>query len=300
MQDEFGFNNISSVEFCVSTADGDEHGNYLIPCDENVQNALKEMLHDTAAQLENDIDDHQEYELSEKYASREALVGDLAADEMTMPRSLFDEEGWEPNPGVLAAPETVSYYFAVYRDNTHRKLIAVRRAAQFKGVVKSRLIRLFDDSLQLMEDRLFKLDRDFDFLITSQHVFILHPTGFENVAEIEELVTAKACEKARALGTQVRFADFTRIEAFVARHKRAARLVAALSARDGLAQIQRSRFISAAAETSVSIEDVGRKIGPALGSEIAFLELLDHRRYTTAIKTGPKEAFVANSRKQIR
>jgi hypothetical protein len=46
--------------------------------------------------------------------------------------------------------------------------------------------------------------------------------------------------------------------------------------------------------------NIGRRIGPAAGSELAFLELLDDRRYATAIETGPKEAFVASSRKPVR
>lgn len=58
--------------------------------------------------------------------------------------------------------------------------------------------------------------------------------------------------------------------------------------------------MSAARDTNVSIEEHGRKINPAAGAELAFLELLDDRRYTAGIKTGPKEAYVASSRRPVR
>jgi hypothetical protein len=213
--------------------------------------------------------------------------------------SLYDEEGWTPNPRALDTPASIPYYFAVFRDATERKLLGVRQAAQFKGVISKRLIRLLDDSLTMIEDRVFKLDNDFDFLVTAQHVYILRPAGFERIAQVEKFASAKAREKTLALGGQVTFVDFEALADFVAGHKRAARLVAALSARAGLNEIQKSRFRLAAADTGVTLQNVGRKIRPAPGSEMPFLELLDDRRYTTAIKTGPKEAYVASSRKPI-
>jgi len=77
-------------------------------------------------------------------------------------------------------------------------------------------------------------------------------------------------------------------------------MVVALTSRGGLDNIKRSKFVIAARETNVALINIGRRIGPAAGSELAFLELLDDRRYATAIKTGPKEAFVASSRKPVR
>ena len=45
MRDEFGFDHIQSVEFCVSVTTGrDAHVNYLVPVDQTVQDALKQVL----------------------------------------------------------------------------------------------------------------------------------------------------------------------------------------------------------------------------------------------------------------
>jgi hypothetical protein len=73
-----------------------------------------------------------------------------------------------------------------FRDNLGRKVIGVRQATQFKGAFKAHFMSVIDDTLRMVPDRVFKLDNQFDFLITAQHVYILHPAGFERVAEIEE------------------------------------------------------------------------------------------------------------------
>src|SRR2546426_481228 len=80
-------------------------------------------------------------------------------------------------------PATVFCYFARLTDSKGRRLTALRRATQFKGVLKSRLLRLVTDSLKLVEDHIFKLDRDFDLLIDSANVHILRPSGFEFAGE---------------------------------------------------------------------------------------------------------------------
>src|SRR5437868_3544326 len=120
----------------------------------------------------------------------------------------------------------------------------------------------------MVADRLFKLDNQFDFLITRDYIYILHPTGFERIAEIEAFSLARAQEVALSLGEKVKFLDFTSVAEFVGGHKRAARLVAALSARDDLATIKRTMFYRAATETGVTLVKSGHKMAPARGSEI--------------------------------
>jgi hypothetical protein len=52
------------------------------------------------------------------------------------------------------------------------------------------------------------------------HVYILHPAGFERIAEIEEFAAAKAHQMTLALGTKVKFISFTELANYVAKHKR--------------------------------------------------------------------------------
>jgi hypothetical protein len=233
MRNEFGFNQIQSVEFCVNVRmNRDIHGNYLVPIDQSVQDALKQVLEATLVAVEAGDGDWAPYELSEKYASRESLRADLTADAMASVRALHEEEGWDIKAGALADPKKIIYYFAVFRDNRGRRLTAVRQATQFKGAFKGRFLSVIDDTLRMVADRVFKLDDQFDFLITAQHVYILHPAGFERIAEIEEFAAAKAHAMTRALGSTVKFIDFGDLADYVAKHRRGARLVAALNGRN--------------------------------------------------------------------
>jgi hypothetical protein len=101
--------------------------------------------------------------------------------------------------------------------------------------------------------------------------------------------SVKAEEMTLRLGDTVKFLDFTGLAQVVAKHKRAPRLVAALKARSDLGAVY---VFPGGRRTGVKLEKVGRKLVPKAGDEIGCLELLDHRRYTTALKAGPKPAFV--------
>ena len=80
MRDEFGFDRIRSVEFCANFGDSKKGPvNYLVPSDESVQDALKEVLAATVAAFGPDGDDWAAYELSEKYAATESLRADRQA-----------------------------------------------------------------------------------------------------------------------------------------------------------------------------------------------------------------------------
>jgi hypothetical protein len=303
MWGQFDFDHINSIEFCVALEEDNESEQALVPCDVSVQDALRDMLRSTARYIEtaDEEDELRDYELSEKYSSRERLVAEINADIMEVPKSIFDAEGLISRPDALNEPEHVAYYFAVFRDASGHKIVGVRRAAQFKGVLKARLIRVLNDSLRLIEDNVFKLDNEFDLLITQQHVYIMHPAALDQIADIEEQVFAAAHEKTLELGSAIRFADFRGIADVAASKKRVARLVANLHARDDLEQLKKSKVIAAAKENKLKLEKVGTKVRPVAGSEAAFLELLDNRRYTVDIKTGRNtEAFIARSRKRVR
>jgi hypothetical protein len=300
MRSEFGFDKIKSVEFCVNVhTTGDNRASYFVPTDQSVQDALKQVLAATVAAIEPEGGDWAPYELSEKHASRESLRADLSAAPMASVRALHEEEGWATNAGALDDPKKIVYYFGVFRDTSGRRLTAVRQATQFKGAFKGRFLSVIDNTLRMVTDRVFKLDDQFDFLITAQHVYILHPAGFERVAEIEKFAAQKARELTLALGMTVKFIDFSDLADYVAGHKRGARLIAALSIRTDLQAIKRSMFVKAAKEAGVLLKKKGRNLIPEKGSEIGCLEMLDDRRYTTALKPGPKPAFVASSRRRL-
>jgi hypothetical protein len=300
MRSEFAFDQIQSVEFCVNVRTNSSiRASYLVPIDRSVQDALKQVLDATLVAIEPEDGRWDPYELSEKHAFKESLRANLTARAMASIRALHEEEGWAINAGALTDPKKIIYYFGVFRDNRRRRLTAVRQATQFKGAFKGRFLSVIDNTLRMIQDRVFKLDDQFDFLITAQHIYILHPAGFERIAEIEKFAAAKAQQMTLGLGTKVKFIDFTELANYVAKHKRGARLVAALNERSDLHMIHKALLVKSAKETGIELEHTGGKLVPLKGSEIGLLEMLDDRRYTTALRPGPKPAFVASSRRRI-
>jgi hypothetical protein len=244
--------------------------------------------------------DWTEYEASEKYSSIEPIRADTSDDDMRSIRTLFESEGWPVNSSALSDPTKLVYYFGVFRDKAGRKLVGVRQATQFKGACRGRFISIIDDTLTMVADRVFKLDSHFDFIITKEHIYILHPKGFERIAELESSILASAAAAALELGKKITFLDFTSLADYVGKHTRAARLVSALKNRTDLHVIKREMFSRAAKESLIILEKMGRKLTPAKGNELGCLELLDDRRYTAALRPGPKSAYVAHSRRPVK
>src|SRR2546421_8045947 len=87
MRNEFAFNQIQSVEFCVNVrTNGGSRASYLVPIDDSVQDALKQVLDATLVAIEPEDGRWDPYELSEKHASKESLRANLTAGAMASVR----------------------------------------------------------------------------------------------------------------------------------------------------------------------------------------------------------------------
>src|SRR5207249_6673088 len=105
------------------------------------------------------------YEASEKHGGEEYLYLPLDDDLSAPLKALHEAVNLDPAANALEDPGQVFCYFTRLTDAKGRKLTALRRATQFKGVLKNRLIKFGDDTLRNIEDRVFKLDTEFDLLI---------------------------------------------------------------------------------------------------------------------------------------
>src|ERR1700761_6006197 len=161
-----------STEFGVARDDAAGKNFSIMPVDENVQEALEEMATDTWETL-SQTEEPEEYQPSEKYASQEAIYMPLDSDMASLLRELHEADNILLDSTALAEPKTVAFYFARFSDSRGRRLTGVRRASQFKGILKNRLVRLVSDSLKIVEDQTFKLDRDYDLLVDSVNVYVL-------------------------------------------------------------------------------------------------------------------------------
>jgi hypothetical protein len=292
----FDFAHITSTNFgvCLDTDAGESYR--LVPADVDVQAALREMLETTRAALTKEGTQIDEFSPAEKYGSNERLRVALNSDLVAKHRAIFAAENLPTDTHGLENPGALVSYFAVFHDNNQQKLMAFRRAAQFKGVVKKHLVTFVNDSLRLVPDSLFKLDADFDFLIFDDQILIWRPSGFLFTADMDEHVAACAAANVDHISQNVSCVDFTGLRAFVSTHKMGMRLVAAIKGRNDLLAITRTRLRSECKAAGVKVVLKDGKLLPAEGNEMSFLMLLDRRRYTVTLIPNTPETYEAPSR----
>jgi hypothetical protein len=148
--------------------------------------------------------------------------------------------------------------------------MAIRRAAQFKAMVKRRLIRVFDETLKAVTETVFQLDSDFDLFIADDTVHILRPGAFEQLADIDTEILDQAGKKTAALDATVPGIRFSTIAPYVSRHKRAARIIASLLRRGDLADISATNLRRECRRNGISVDAIDGQLVPDKGQELAF------------------------------
>ena len=199
---------------------------------------------------------------------------------------------------ALAAPQRIVSYFARFTDGVDRRLTATRRATQFKGVLKSRLIRVFDDSLKIVEDDIFKLDNDFDLLVDSDSTHIWRPSAFEFMGALKQAILDAVPTNVEAIQAELPFVDFSGIEAYAKVRPRAARYLASIRSQV-LQGVDRQALIELCCNTDVGVAEVDGKLSVDDGSEMGFLEVLDRRRYGLELVPDQPERFRASRRERM-
>lgn len=298
----FDLNQVTLVEFGVGRDDGNGQTFVAVPVDGKVQTALREMTQATWQAMQQDEDGPTKYEPSDKHGSVEWLYLPLADDMAAGVRDLHQAVNLPMDAAALTSPADVFCYFVRLTDNQQRKLTALRRATQFKGIVKNRgrLIRLLDDTLHIVEDTLFKLDSDFDLLIDNQNVHILRPSGFEFAGKLQQAILDAVPGNMAAIKAELTFIEFDRIEQYSAKHPRAARYLASIRGQEEMKNIDKAALKKLCKSTGVDVSELKGKVIISDGHEMAFLQVLDRRRYQLELVKDKPEKFVAASRKPIK
>ncbi len=299
MKLDFAFSQVTTTEFGVGRDDGDDQSFYLVVGDVDVQAALREIAEATWEAMQELTDAPPKYEPSEKYASSEYLHLPLHDELATRMRELHQANNLPVDATALSDPATVFCYFARMTDRKGRRLTGLRRATQFKGVLQSRLIRLVTDALKLIEDRVFKLDNDFDLLVDAKHVHILRPSGFEFAGKLQDAVLAAVPENVGVIQGDLKFVDFAAIQDYASKHPRAARYIASIRAQEETKNIDKRALKQLCKKTGVEVQDANGKITVGEAHVMGFLEVLDRRRYELELVKGSPERFKAASRSKI-
>ena len=294
----FDIKNTTVTEFGVGREGQDGWIFSLVPVDEGAQGALEEMAAVTWDAMQDADGDPPEYQPSEKYGGTEYVYLMEGDDLETTARELYDAHNLPIDTHALHDPNEVGCYFARFVDDKGRHLIGLRRAGYFKGILKKCLLRVLDDSLRVVEDRVFKLDTDFDFLIDSDHTHIWRPRSFEFVSNLKEAILGAVPTNVALIQRDMPFLDFDSIREYASTHTRAAGYLASICKQD-VSGIERKALIKLCKDTDVQVDEVNGSIKVRKEDVMGLLEVLDRRRYQIELVPGVEEKFRASKRREI-
>jgi hypothetical protein len=299
MKIDFDFTTVKVIEFGVGREDGDDQQFMLIPVDGDVQAALRDMAQSTITAMQARSNKPSTYDPSEKHEATEYVVLPIGDDLATRMKALHEAVNLPTNSKALADPADVFCYFARLTDGQGRKLTCLRRASQFKAILKSRLIRLLSDALKLVEDRVFKLDADFDLVVDSKHVHILRPSAFEFAGRLQAAVLAAVPANIQQISPDLPFVDLATVEAYSTTHPRAARYLASIRTLKEATKISKAALKKLCKSTGVLVKESNGAITIPPDQVLGFLEVLDRRRYELELVPGKPERYRAGSREKL-
>lgn len=289
-----------NIEFGICTIIDGQQTVVRIPIDNSVRTTLYEMhenFYETYFGIEGDAE---LFQPSEKYASTEKLIVPLANENLNSLQEIYNQNDMPvANISIGEIANNISFYFAIFRHNNGSKQIAIKRPSQFKGLLRKKLIQFIDDTLQVVPDNIFKLDNDFDFIIHEVNIDILHPTGFNFIANIDEEVLRSAADSTRQLSLRIQYINFNYLADFVGHSKTAAKLVASIKSRTDLERTCQIKLLEKCVRIGVNIREENGQILPDETDIVRFLEILDRRGYDFDITEDLPEIYVASSRRRV-
>jgi len=299
MNVEFDINNVSVVTFGVGQDNDNGQSFVALPTDGHVQDALVEMVSATLQAMYKDTGDPPLYEPSEKHGATEYLYLPLTHDLAGLFRQLHEAANLPLDPRALENPEAVFCYFARMKDKKGHRITAIRKASQFKGVLKKRLLRFGTDALELIDDRVFKLDSDFDMLVDADNIHVLRPSAFEFTGKLQDAILDTVPLNIAAIQKDLLFVDFTGVQVYAATHPRAARYLASIRAQKEMKNIDKSALRRLCKDTGVEVKESKGRVFVDTANIMGLLEVLDRRRYEVELVKGSPERFRAASRRKI-
>lgn len=293
----FDLTTIDVIEFGVGRETNNGVEFVLIPTDATIKTALRDM----ASQTWRAISEHEEviFAPAEKYDSEENVVTATNGDYAGTLGDLHRAEMLPIAANALGEPERIFCYFARLTDRAQSRLTCVRRATQFKGILKSRLIQIVTDALKIVEERTFKLDNDYDILVDDENIHILRAAGFVVLSGIEEVIMAAVPRNVERLQDSLPFVDFATISTYASSHSRAAKVLASICSEGEANDVSRERLIAACNECGAEVDIDRDRIRPRTGHELNFLYALDRRLFRVQLVEGRIERYQAGSRRPV-
>lgn len=299
---DFDLANITQVEFGIAIDLSASHPQYgVMTIHPDVQTALQDMAKETWTEMLQLDPAPPRYNSAEKHASAEHLYIELS-DSIVASISEFHAasnlQRWRrTSPEVQQA----YCYFARFTDTQNRRLTALRRATQLKGVLKSHLLRIVDDGLALIQDRVLRLDDNFDLLVDAAIVHVLHPAGLESIGQLQGALLAAVPQNIRDIAASIHFVDFSNIELYSKNHPRAARYLASIRSESEAQGVTKRSLELQCTIMGIPVQpdSASGKIRVPDDRVLDFLELLDRRLYDDPLIPNSGGHYKASSRTKV-
>lgn len=292
-------NNVDTVEFGIGQdQDGDRTFCY-VPVDNKVQDTIIQMTQFTLEKMQNSKSVPDLYEPTEKYSNIEYLYLPESHDLAEYMYELHNASNLSSDPSALNDPSNVFCYFAHITDPNDQKITVLRRATQFKAVLKRPLLKFDTDCLTSIPDNVFKLDTDFDLVVDDHNIHILRPSGFEFAGKLKNAILKAVPQNIQTLQNNLPFVKFDNIQQYAQNRPRAARYLASIKAQSEIQNIDREKLTKHCYKTGVDIVENENEILVEENYIMAFLEVLDRRRFELELIDGQPEQFRASSRNKI-
>ncbi|MFS3858465.1 Kiwa anti-phage protein KwaB-like domain-containing protein [Proteus mirabilis] len=297
----FDFENVNITEFGLGL-DSPNRDFVFVPVDEVVQKSLVEMVSLTKSQMQDRASSVGRYQPSEKYASIEYLTFSLNDPLVQELKILHESENVPEDCNAFDNINQCFAYFVKLTDNNRQRITAVRRSTQFKTLIKKRhrLVQYVDNTLKSLEETVFKLDNDFDFIIQNDLIHILRPSGLEFTAQLQKAIMDAVPVNIASIASEIDFVNFDSISQYAQNHPRAARYIASIKSQSEAINISQDKLERYCEKTNVVTKKVEGKIILDSSQIMGFLEVLDRRRYEIDLKDdGESEVYRAPSRSRV-
>ena len=291
----FDLKNVQRTEFGIGFYDKFSYNFFQVPVDKNVQSALHEMVVATWQAMQRGPSEAKKYSPAEKHESTEYLYLETINILCKRLINLHECNNLVTNTSVVNDPSQISCYFVRLTDKSNNSITAMRRASQFKANIKKKLIRLFRDSLEIVEDKFFRLDNDFDILIDAENIHIWRPTAFEFLGGLQQAILDAVPKNIEIIKKHLTFVELKSIEDYAKKHPRAAKYLTSIQEQK-LSGITHATLEEYCKKANVKISVNGDQINIDEKNIMSFLQVLDRRRYQVELVPNDLENFIASSR----
>ncbi len=271
-----------------------------VPANNGVQTALHDMLTATVDAQKKISKEPRQYDPSEKFGGIGYLYLSLHDERVELFRHLHKAQNIDTDTNALNNMDCIFCYFSRFTDNAHRTLTALRHPTQFKSLGKSRgLMQFVGDTLTLIQNPLFKLDKDFDLLIDSTQVHIFRVSGFEFIGKLQAAIREAVPQNIKAIQSDIPYVNWEPIEQYATSHTRAARYLASIQSQGWAQQVDKFALKDLCQNTGVGITVSDGRLNISKDQVLGFLEVLDRRRYEIELVSDTPEHFRAAAREQL-